>query len=680
MDFKNTIIGFLSFFLISDGYAQGQNREQLIEELIEQLADEAGEDFDGDQVTERLLYYYQYKIDLNVTEGEELKELPFLFALQIENLLEHRNKAGPFLSIYELQAIDGFNAQDIERLLLFATISPAKAFVGIKPKEWLKVGTHDLMLRYARMMPTSEGYLRTAEGGKSRYLGNPDRYFVRYRYNLPKHMQLSINMKKDAGEQFFKGAQKNGFDSYSVSLHFPKLGKVENLVLGDFSLRFGQGLSLWTGLGFGKGSLIQNAARQGVGVRPYTSSGETLFFRGIAGTIKLNSLKVSPFVSYRKLDATLDKDAGVFSALGTSGHHRTATENANRKSVSQFVYGVDVKYQLNKLNVGANFYQTHFNNFLIPANRLYNQFNFTGDRMENASIYYDYTYRGTYAFGEIAHRLEGGWGSINGLISSIAHDFSVILLHRSYQKDYFSFYNQAFAESSDAKNENGFYSGLNWAPSRKISWTVYADYFKFPWLKFRVDAPSQGYDLFSFLKYSPNRKTEFNFRYRFRKKQENSILESPVNILADIGKHQIRTEAKYIWGGKFSFRNRLEFSFYEKEYQSKEKGILFYQDVLYKPMMSKWSGNMRFAIFNTDSYNSRIYAFENSVLYGYSLPAYSNKGVRFYVNLRHKLTRNMDVWLNYASFIYDEKGLGSGLDALDGNLKSDLRLQMRLQI
>ena len=40
----------------------------------------------------------------------------------------------------------------------------------------------------------------------------------------------------------------------------------------------------------------------------------------------------------------------------------------------------------------------------------------------------------------------------------------------------------------------------------------------------------------------------------------------------------------------------------------------------------------------------------------------------------------MDVWLNYASFIYDEKGLGSGLDALDGNLKSDLRLQMRLQI
>src|SRR5690606_2679514 len=107
--------------------------------------------------------------------------------------------------------------------------------------------------RYGRALQLSEGFLRPKDSGKSRYLGNPDRYFIRYRYQLPKHFKISINMKKDAGEQFFYESQKHGFDFYSASLLFNELGRVKNLVLGDYSLQFGQGLSLWSGLSFGKG-------------------------------------------------------------------------------------------------------------------------------------------------------------------------------------------------------------------------------------------------------------------------------------------------------------------------------------------------------------------------------------------------------------------------------------------
>ncbi len=267
-----------------------------------------------------------------------------------------------------------------------------------------------------------------------------------------------------------------------------------------------------------------------------------------------------------------------------------------------------------------------------------------------------------------------------GLISTISHDLSLVLLYRSYQKEYFSFYNQAFSENSEAKNEKGFYSGLQWSPNRKMSWTFYTDYFKFPWLKFRVDAPSYGYDLFSLFTYALDKKTEASVRYRFRKKQENSTFDTPVNILENVLKHQIRGEMKYSWMENISFRSRIEFTNYIKENEKNEMGFMAYQDVIYKPLSSTFSGNVRFAVFNTASYDSRVYAYESDVLYAYSLPAYANKGMRFYGNIRYKISPKIDVWFRYASFLYGQHGIGSGLDKIEGKMKSDIRLQFRIQV
>lgn len=679
MCFKKILILSFAFFG-SVCFAQQEVDESLIEQLIEELADELGEDYDYDQIADRLAYYHQFPIDINKTEGEELKELPFLSPLHIENLLDYRNKAGPFLALYEIQAIDGFDFITVERILPFITLTEARVLEGVKFGDILSEGKQDLMLRYGLVLQKSEGYLRSKDSDKSRYLGNPDRYFVRYRYQLPKRFQMSINMKKDAGEQFFKGAQKHGFDFYSASLHFYELGRVKNLVLGDYSLQIGQGLNLWSGLSFGKGSLLQNIPRQVIGVRPYTSTNEVLFLRGIAGTVNLNRVAITPFLSYKKLDATIDGENESFSAFGSSGYHRTATEVKNRRSVEQFLYGVDLKYEQDRLNLGVNIYQTHFNKEMIPASRLYNQFNFRGDRLTSTSLYFDYTLSGTYTFGEVAHNLKGGLASVVGLISTISHDLSLVLLHRSYQKDYFSFYNQAFSENSEAKNEKGFYSGLQWSPGRKISWIVYADYFKFPWLKFRVDAPSYGYDLFSLFTYAHDKKTEGSIRYRFRKKQENSALNNPVHILENVLKHQLRGEVKYAWLKNFSFRSRFELARYKKENEKDETGFMVFQDVIYKPTPNRFSGNLRLAVFNTDSYDSRIYAYESDVLYGYSMPAYANKGIRFYGNIRCKISPKVDVWFRYASFLYADYGIGSGLDEIDGKMKSDIRLQFRIQV
>lgn len=649
--------------------------EAIVEDLVEEVIEEEEEELDFSEISSRLNYYLRNPIDINKTDGRELIELYFLSPLQVQNFLSYRELSGNFISVYELQSITGFDEQTIQRLLPFVTIGKSNDLLKSKIKD----GEHDLILRYGRILQKQKGYLDPEKPGQSHYLGIPDRFFVRYRYRLRDKLQFSLNMKKDAGEEFFSGNQRNGFDFYSASFFIRDVGKLKNVVVGDYSLQLGQGLSLWNGLSFGKGSLIQNAARQGMGLRPYTSSNESQYLRGTAATLSLGKLEVLPFVSYKRIDAPLSADSSSFSSINTSGYHRTPSEIKNQHSVSQMVYGMNLLYHSGSIKVGATTFQTSFDKPMMPNQQLYNNYAFRGEKLTNSSVYYQYTIRNVYLFGEGAYLFNEGFGLVNGLIGSLSHNLSLVLLHRSYQKDFYSFMNQGFAESSKAVNEKGLYSGLIWNPNRKIEWVAYADYFKFPWVKYRVDGPSQGYDLFSQFNYSPRKSLTVLLRYRYRNKQENSTLTDPVNKLENVVRHQIRAEANYKINETIQFRNRFEHVNYSKGMEANEKGYMVYHDIIFKPQAHSIRGNLRFAAFKTDSYNSRIYAFENDVLYGYSFPPYYNKGLRFYGNMRYRLQRNVDLWIRYASFLYAEDGIGSGLDYIEGNMKSDIRLQLRFQ-
>src|SRR5690606_5386573 len=158
----------------------------------------------------------------------ELRDLYFLSPLQIQELTSHREASGRFISAYELQSIIGFDERSIQRLLPFVIISDNDSLSISK----LKDGGHDLMLRYGRILEKQKGYFAPDKLGQSHYMGPPDRLFVRYRYRLENKLQLAINMKKDAGEEFFSGNQGSGFDFYSGGLFIRDFGKIKNLAIG----------------------------------------------------------------------------------------------------------------------------------------------------------------------------------------------------------------------------------------------------------------------------------------------------------------------------------------------------------------------------------------------------------------------------------------------------------------
>jgi hypothetical protein len=683
MHFK---IGWILLFcLFAKANLAQQSNDAVIEYILESIAENQSEDFDYSELVETLNNYRRNPINLNKTNKEQLKELIFLNPIQIDNLMEHIALNGKLIDILELQSIEGFDLETIKKLLNFTSINALSGFENFTFKNLFSEGRNDLMLRYGRTLQDQAGFNIPPSSDKVRYLGTPDRIFTRYRFNYRNNLQFSLNLDKDAGEKFWNTQGSSaGPDFISMSLYVKDFYRFKKVVIGDYTLQFGQGLTLWSGLSFGKGADIFSVAKQDLGLRTYTSINEFSFFRGIASQINFGKFDFTPFLSYRKLDAgaTLNQETNFeeTSSFQISGLHRTSTELANKNRISQLLFGGNLQFNHRKLSLGLTAYQSNYNQNFAPSTALYKKFDFTGKDLTNLGFNYSYTKNNFYLFGEAAHSLHSGYAFINGAIVSLTPQVSAIVFHRNYQKNYHSFYNQAIGENSVSTNEKGFFGGLQYKSGRKYEFTFYADLFKSPWLKFRVDAPSSGHEMLGQFTYAPNKVTKFIFRYKLEEKEQNTSSDAIINFLEYVRKQNYRFEIQYKVNKNFNLRNRAEVVQFKRQSSGNSFGFLMYQDMIYAPDNSKLSGNIRFALFETEGFDTRIYTYENDVLYGFSIPGFQDKGVRFYLNARYNIKRGVDVWLKYSVTKYnDVETVGSGLDLIDGNLKSEIKAQVRYQ-
>lgn len=651
--------------------------DELIKDIVESFAENLPEDYDLSELTEQLVYFRKHPIDLNNTTPSELKKLVFLSVLQINNLFAHINSNGKLIDLLELQGVDDFDLETIDRIIPFVRITIPSALAGLNIKKLTDKGNNDLILRYGRGIQQQKGF---SDKPGSRYLGSPEKLLLRYKYTYKDAVALSLVAEKDAGEYVWRGA--TGVDHLSGSLAFNKLNKVvQKVVLGDYGLQFGQGLALWSGFAFGKGPDVTSVAGKDVGLRPYSSSNEASFLRGLAAILNLTRhLHFTPFYSFRKLDASLkfQPEGGVtLQNINISGLHRTASELKNRKSLEQELYGGTLQYVSNNLNIGLTGYRSVYQHEFITGTQLYNKYGFTGNKLFNTGIHYNYTVANIYLYGEAAHSVNSGWAFVQGAMTSLSPKISVVLLFRNYARDYHSFFSNGVGESTEVSNEKGWYAGVNYAPDRRWMFSAYLDYFRFPWLKYRINAASSGYEVLGQAAFTPKKTFKLLFRYKREVKQQNPDAGTDNHaIIVWVNKQNFRVECNWKLDKKFSFQQRAEMVNYQKG--GSEWGYLVYQDVNYHPLSTRLSANMRIAYFSTPSYNSRIYAYEDDVLYGSGFSGYNGKGIRTFLNARYRLLRQMDLWGRYGLYVYQDRAtVGSGLDEIAGNKKSDIKLQIR---
>jgi hypothetical protein len=685
----NTCKKILFFFLLlcwlfpSVCLAQGvpaTTTEQQLEAVTENSEDNETED---DSFLQSMQLFARSPMNLNTADETTLKELLILKPQQIQSIISYRRLFGNFINIYELQAVPGLDVATIERLRPYITVRMGADIVN-SIGERLSGGTHSLLARVTQVVERSRGYLVDTSTTNNYYPGSPQRLFLRYKYQYKNLLQYGVVAEKDAGEEFFKGSQKQGFDYYSAHLFVRNIGIIKSLAVGDFTVNMGQGLTQWQSLAFKKSVDVTNIKRQLPVLRPYNSAGEINFHRGLGVTLAKNSFEMTGFVSYRHLDAnlvadTLNSDDAFVSSLQTSGFHRTKNELADKGAQRQLAYGGNIQYNKNGLHVGANIIQYNFKLPITKANAPYNLYALSGKNIGNQSIDYSYTYRNFHFFGEAAFDNKMNKAFVNGLIMSVDANIDMSLLYRNISPRYQSLYTNAFTESTFPTNESGMYAGVSIRPNTQWRLDAYADFYRFPWLRYLVDAPSVGVDYLTQVTYKPNRQLEIYARYRTESKARNfnpdGMITAPV---VPKPRQNFRSQVNYRINPQLTFRNRVELVWFDRKGGGAQNGFLTFVDLLYKPAMKKYSGNVRLLYFETDGYDSRLYAFENDVLYSFSIPVLYDKGYRYYVNLNYDFSKKLVMWFRLAQTIFKDKTtVGTGLDEIQGNKRTEVKLQFQ---
>ena len=669
-----------------------QEKSEVVQQRIEFIAEQLEtEEIDLTNVVEQLNYYFDHPLNLNGATAEELEELNLLSSVQINDLLLHVKLFGKLISVYELQSLEYWDLQTIQLVLPFIRVDDKLDNLHVSWKEALTQGNYEAFLRYQTTPEPKHGYSSVPDSvqqtSNSYYYGNSDHYYTRLRYSYRTNISVGITGDKDAGEQFFKGIQKNGFDFYSVHAFFKGGKYIKAVALGDYQIQIGQGLNLWSGYAFGKTADVTNIKKTANPLKPYTSVDETRFMRGAAIDIGYKAFSLTSFASVKKVDASLLSDSlfddlEFVTSINLTGLHRTNSEIAKKNALTEKILGSNLRYRNRNFQFGiAGIFQGYDKDYSKEI-QPYNQFDFRGKNMFALSADYSWVVKNFNFFGETSRSsYNGSWANLHGVLFSLDSRASFSILYRNYQRGYQTLYNTGFSEGSNTQNESGIYAGLKMKLSP--AWTVnsYVDLFKFPWMKYQVDSPSTGHEFMIQPSYKPNKQLEIYGRFREQLRQKNSRdSDGTVTQIEDVVQRNYRLNVSYAVSEFFTIKSRIEYVTINRKSNTPEKGLIISQDVLFKPKNLPFDLSLRYVLFDTDSYDTRIYSYENNALYVFAVPSYYYQGSRAYAMIRYSFLRHCDLWVRYGVFIYNNRSsIGSGAEEISGSKKSDITVQFRVK-
>lgn len=660
--------------------AVGQEADEPdFQEVVDDLLGYPDDDANLEDIYENAVQILSSPYDLNKVSADELRALHILNDTQIENFIRYRQAQGTLIDIYELQVIPGFDSDVASRLKPFVTITDPLTTLNLSlAGRVFASGNSYLISRYERTLQPKNGFHR---GSGSNYQGSADKIYTRFRSSRAGDFSVGFTGEKDAGERMkFDGGRQLGFDFTSFHIQILNKGVLRNLVAGDFQAQFGQGLILGSAFGLGKGGeTVLTTRKSSVGFVPYTSVNENAYQRGVAMTIApAEHVLLSAFFSNTRRDAATDSAVVITAtSLQASGYHRTQTELRSRKVEVERNYGLVLQWKKAGIEAGAIANVTQYTLPIHKAPTRYNQFAFQGAENVNAGLYLEYRLGNVSFFSEVAQSLNAGRGLLTGALMTPAKNFDIAIVYRNYQKDFHTFYSNAFSESTQPQNERGFYWGWKYQWTHVFNTTGYVDLFSFPWLSFRRYAPSAGYEWLLRANYQPSRGISLFAQLREESKPRNVPGTSPLYVLSVGRKRNATINCDYRGGEKLRLKSRVQYSSYSFD-KKQTRGFTLVQNATISAGRFTLTGS--YALFDTDDFDNRQYVYENDAWLSFSFPAYSGDGVRNYLLFEYNVSKNLTLWTRFATTrMRNENEIGSGLDTINGNTRNDVKFQARLR-
>jgi len=431
-----------------------------------------------------------------------------------------------------------------------------------------------------------------------------------------------------------------------------------------------------------RNAFLSQIQRRNNGFRRHYSTNEVDFFRGVASTLRWKDFELSLFYSYRLLDATAD--SLTITSFKTDGMHRVPGDWAKRQNVPTQTVGGNIRYATSRWVIGVTAIGYQFGNKEVaPTPQPYNVFYFRGNRNSNISMDYQFRHKQIKLFGETARSSNGAFATLNALQWTPASYASGVILYRNYARDYQSFYGNAFSQNSMVQNEQGLYLGIQLAPVARWKFTGYADIFRFPWLKYGVDAPSSGVEYMAQVDYSQLNKFSMYIRYRYKQKESNRTQAGlpEASILPD-RQHRIRFQMNYDPSKALAFRTSFDLSIFSETQlnppDSVSSGWMISQSISWRPSPKRLQADLYAALFHTDDYASRIYAYEKNLTYVYGSTSFYDKGFYLSTVLRYFLTDKLAIstkmgWTHY----FNKETIGSSLETIKGKNRTNMDLMMQ---
>ena len=599
------IVSLATIFFLSTfpGRLGAQTLPAELTALVEQLADDPSAQ---EALLARFESLARRRPDINRLSRESLEETGLFTLFQIESILDHRREFGEILSAGELALVDGFTREKAAlcaQFFSFGSDHPPGA--QLQERLW----RHNALLRTrwktGEPVPSLTG---------------------KYAATAP-HLTLAATFDHDAGEAWQQGFLPD-FVSLSAGWTGERGALVQQAVVGDFTARFGQGLVLWKA--FRAGALLGEPAsvlRHTSGLRSYTSTDESNFFRGAGATLALGAWRLTALASGNAVDARLSGEA--YTSIATDGLHRTDTERAKRHTMHEWVAGLSIgrEFQQGRIGLTAAAYRyDKANGRRIHDYNRYQQYEGWWGNLGVDGYWHSQHWR---LFGEAAVDAGGAPSCVAGVLWSPVYALETSLLLRYYDKSYIATHAGAYSTLSTCANQAGATLSLRYYLNKVWTLRAHGEYSYYPWIRYGYDGPSSAWR--ARLELAGNFPDGSSAQLLFR---NNS------------GRWQARLGGNWSVSDHWSLGARA---------QGGPGGGAAYAEAAYTGFRRKLTLAGRITCYDTADWDSRVSFYEKGLPQSYSVRQFYGKGTGAYLLVRYAPVKSLEGWVrvsdDYCAFL-----------------------------
>ncbi|MBO4417049.1 MAG: hypothetical protein J5801_02880 [Bacteroidales bacterium] len=549
---------------------------QDIEGEIEQMA-EAGV---PEEAVEEYLQQRseRHRLNLNSASREALERSGLFTPFQIASLLEYRRDYGAILTLQELSTVDGFGGGFAARIEPFVALyggdntGAAKALLQVRSRYRYKSGVEGIH-QYNRILFEWSG------------------------------LRAGVLLESDPGERLLTD-YIGAYAGYSRGRW--------NVLLGDFSACFGQGLALWNAFRFTSATQPASLMRRPRGIVPYKSANECSALHGVAVECGISrSLRLTIFASVAGVDAKVGE--GGYTSLQVTGYHRTIAEKAARNAMREYLFGGNLSWRGEWFSAGVTALAYTYSKHNARKVTYYNQFQMYDGWMGNLAADAVVSKGHWRLFAEAALSANLKPAAIAGAVLSPSYNFEASASVRYYDKGYIAPHAGAYSTISSVSNQCGAVVSLMIRPLKGLLVTSFSEAVYYPSPRYRVEIPSGAV-------YERLRAEYASGRWSVSA-QDNYVWQSSDSS----HKHSLKLALKGEWGRwKGSVRSGA---------------VLLSRDgvasggMALSASVSREFGRMRhsaaasLSFFSTAGYDTRVYLYEKDLPGSFSSQYYYGKGI-----------------------------------------------------